>query len=96
MAAPLDPTLARRWSLLPGATAWPTLGLCLATLTVQAGATALALSGLLSPALAVLVNALCAYAQFTVVHDAAHGAVSRVKALNGAASRTARTRCGAG
>jgi fatty acid desaturase len=89
MAVPLDPTLGRRWGLPAAATAWPTLALCLGALILQAGATALALSGRVPPALAVAVNALCAYAQFTVAHDAAHGAVSRLRPLNEAAGAVA-------
>jgi fatty acid desaturase len=89
VTAALDPTLPRRWSLPAGATAWPTLALCLGALAVEAGATALALQGRMPAALAVAVNAACAYAQFTVAHDAAHGAVSRVRALNEAAGTVA-------
>ncbi|HQQ78111.1 MAG TPA: fatty acid desaturase, partial [Thermoanaerobaculia bacterium] len=50
---------------------------------------ALALSGRVPAAVAVAVNALCAYAQFTVAHDAAHGSVSRLRALNDAAGTVA-------
>ncbi len=89
MADGPDPLLARRWGLPAGATAWPTLALCLGAFAVQAGAAALALSGRLPAAAAVLVGSLCAYVQFTVAHDAAHGAVSRVKAVNEAAGTVA-------
>ena len=72
----------RVFELGEGATAWPTVALCLVLLAVQAASTAAGLSGFWPVALAVAVNAACAYAQFTVLHDALHRSVSRVSWLN--------------
>lgn len=67
-----------------GETAWPTAGLCAAALAVQAAAASAGLSGLWPAGLATAVCTACAYAQFTVTHDAAHGCVSRRPFLNDA------------
>lgn len=72
----------RVFELGEGATAWPTVALGLVALSVQAASTAAGLSGLWTIGLTVLVNSVCAYAQFTVVHDAAHRCLSRVARLN--------------
>lgn len=72
----------RVFELGEGATAWPTVALGLVALAVQAASTAAGLSGLWPIGLTVLVNTVCAYAQFTVVHDAAHRCLSRVARLN--------------
>lgn len=65
-----------------GETAWPTAALCLTALAVQAASSGAGLSGLWPPAASILVNTACAYAQFTVLHDALHRSLSRVAWLN--------------
>jgi len=72
----------RVFELGEGATAWPTIALGLVALAVQAASSAAGLSGLWPGPLVVLVNAACAYAQFTVLHDALHKSVSRLVWLN--------------
>ena len=89
IAAMNETGVARQYELGPGETAWPTVALFLLALTAQAASTALALSGEWPAALAVLVNFVCAYAQFTVVHDAVHRAVSRRRWLNEAVGSAA-------
>ena len=85
----------RVFELGEGATAWPTLGLCLAALALQAASSAALLSGLWPAWTTVLLNAACAYAQFTVLHDALHGSVARLKPLNEALGYVATlTLCG--
>lgn len=82
-AAPaIDPGVAKRHGLAPRATAWPTVALCGGALAVQLVATWGAARGLVPSALAVALNAVCAYLQFTVAHDAAHRAASRIGWLN--------------
>lgn len=72
----------RVFELGQGGTAWPTLALCLTALALQAAAAAAGVSGLWPWAPAVALSAACAYAQFTVLHDAVHRSASRVGALN--------------
>jgi fatty acid desaturase len=78
----LDTRASRAFELSAGETAWPTVLLCLGALAVQGAATAAALSGALPVPVAVLANSACAYAQFTVVHDATHRTLSRRPWLN--------------
>ncbi len=78
----VDVRSVRIFELAEGKTAWPTAALCLAALAVQASSSAAGLSGLWPVSLAVLVNTACAYAQFTVVHDALHKSVSKALWLN--------------
>ena len=78
----VDVRVVRVLELGSGETAWPTIALCLAALAVQAASTAAGLTGLWPAPLALLVNTACAYAQFTVLHDALHRSVSRVLWLN--------------
>ena len=72
----------RVFELGEGATAWPTAALCLTALAVQAASSAAAASGLWPAGVTVLVNTVCAYAQFTVLHDALHRGASRLLPLN--------------
>lgn len=72
----------RVFELGPGATAWPTVALCLCAAAVQAAASAALVVGLWPAWAVVTVNAACAYAQFTVLHDALHRSASRVTWLN--------------
>lgn len=72
----------RVFELGEGATAWPTAALCLTALAVQAASSAACVTGLWPAAVSVIVNTACAYAQFTVVHDAIHRSASRVRPLN--------------
>lgn len=72
----------RVFELGEGETAWPTVGVCLVALAVQAASTAASVTGLWHPGAAVAVNTACAYAQFTVLHDAAHRSLSRRVWLN--------------
>ncbi|UPT75354.1 MAG: fatty acid desaturase [Elusimicrobiota bacterium] len=91
----LEPRSVRHLELRDGETAWPTAGVCLAALAVQAGSTAAAVTGAWPAAAGVLVNAACAYAQFTVLHDALHGSASRIRPLNEALGYAATfTLCG--
>jgi len=78
----VDVRSIRVLNLAEGKTAWPTVGLCLAALAVQAGSSAAGVSGLWPAGLAVFVNTACAYAQFTVLHDALHKSVSKTAWLN--------------
>ena len=78
----LDVRAVRPFELREGETAWPTVALCLAALTAQGASTAAALDGLFPVAGAVFVNSACAYVQFTVLHDATHRSLSRVKWVN--------------
>ncbi|HEX4046544.1 MAG TPA: fatty acid desaturase [Elusimicrobiota bacterium] len=80
----LDVRAVRPFELRAGETAWPTVALCLGALLVQGASTAAALRGIWPAAAAVLLNAACAYAQFTVAHDATHRSLSRVGWLNDA------------
>lgn len=72
-----DTLIAKRFDLAARETGWPTVLLCAGALAAQLGAALL----LPAPA-AVLSCAVCAYAQFTVAHDASHGGVSRRAWLN--------------
>lgn len=78
-----------------GETAWPTAALCVTALAVQAASTAAGLSGLWPAWACCALNTACAYAQFTVVHDAVHGTASRREWLNEALGHAATfTLCG--
>ena len=78
-------TLAlRRYELGEGGTAWPTVALLCGALLCQAAAAYAGDSGLLPVWAAVALAGACAYAQFTVSHDAAHRSVSRWAWLNDA------------
>ena len=72
----------RVFELGEGATAWPTVALCLVALAVQAASSAAGLSGFWPVSLTVAVNTIGAYAQFTVLHDAVHRSLSRLSWLN--------------
>ncbi len=72
----------RIFELKEGTTAWPTAALCLVALAVQVSSSAAGVSGLWPAALVVAVNTACAYAQFTVLHDAVHRCLSRLYWLN--------------
>lgn len=86
MADRLD---AVRYDLSPRETAWPTLLLCAASCLFQGLSAGAGLSGLAPAWTAVLLCAAAAYAQFTVLHDAVHGSVSRFKPLNDGAGMVA-------
>ncbi|UTA47093.1 fatty acid desaturase [Simiduia sp. 21SJ11W-1] len=62
--------------------AWPTLALLLGCWLAFGLSVWAAITGGLHWGAAVLINAIAAYAVFTVGHDAAHGAVSRHRWLN--------------
>ena len=72
----------RVFELGEGATAWPTAALCLTALAIQGASTAAGATGLWPVPLAIALNTACAYAQFTVLHDALHRSVSRMFWLN--------------
>ncbi len=78
--------MARRTLPDPGeavpAVAWPTVALFIGAGAVFATSTALGISGSLPVAVAVLVNTVCCYAFFTVLHDACHRSLSRHPAVN--------------
>lgn len=78
----IDLASARRFELSPGETAWPTVALFLGALSLQCLAAYLSISGSLSITAAVLASSWCAYAQFTVLHDAAHWSLSKRPWLN--------------
>ena len=82
MAGGIDLREARRHELRPGETAWPTVAVFAAALGVQLEVARAALAGDLADWVAVLVASACAYAQFTVVHDAAHRCASKISWLN--------------
>lgn len=69
--------------------AWPTLVLLLVGLLLWGGGIAAGASGQLHLAAAVPLVSLGVYTLFTVNHDAAHHAVSRVRWINGLAGRLA-------
>lgn len=78
----VDLRALRVFELPDGTTAWPTVAIMMTALAVQAASTAAAFSGLWPWWLSVAVNTACAYAQFTVTHDAVHRSVSRRAWLN--------------
>ncbi len=61
----------------PPAIAWPTVGLFFAALTIWAGALWGALTGHLSPILAVALQAGAVFMFFTVLHDGVHRSLMR-------------------
>lgn len=78
----LDSRSIRPFELAEGETAWPTVAVFLGALGVQLGS-ALAWSAGLWPYWAALpLETACAYAQFTVLHDACHGSLSKRRWLN--------------
>lgn len=62
--------------------AWPTIGLFLLNLIVWTTSTVLGYKQIIPIWVAVLINGITAYSFFTVLHDAAHHAVSRSSWLN--------------
>ncbi len=78
----LDVRAVRVFELAPGATAWPTVAVCVTAGAVQAASSAATIVGLWPAWTGVAVNTACAYAQFTVLHDALHRSASRVVWLN--------------
>ena len=60
----------------------PTLGLLISGLALWIASSALYVSGNLSWAITIPVNAVASYLLFTVAHDAGHHSASRVKWLN--------------
>src|ERR1044071_7262980 len=83
-AVRIEPAQVRPFELGRGETAWPTVVLQLACFALQAAS-----ARLFPVPIAVLVCAVCAYAQFTVAHDAAHRSVSRRPWLNEACGTAA-------
>lgn len=73
----LDVRAVRALELPERGTAWPTVGVCLGALALQASSTAASVAGVWPVPVAILVNTACAYAQFTVLHDAVHKSLSR-------------------
>jgi len=71
------------------AVAWPTIALAFAATGLWAAAGALALLGVLPPAVGFGLATLAAYAAFTPMHDAAHRSVGRARWLNEAVGRLA-------
>ncbi|HWU67435.1 MAG TPA: fatty acid desaturase [Stenotrophobium sp.] len=61
----------------PPAIAWPTFGLFLAALALWLGALFAALNGIIPPALAIFLQSVSAFMQFTVLHDGVHRSLSR-------------------
>lgn len=78
----LDTRAVRRFELADGETSWPTVAVCLGALALHLGAGAAWAAGLLPWWLAVPLESACAYAQFTVLHDASHGSLSKRAWLN--------------
>jgi fatty acid desaturase len=78
----VEAAIARRYELGSGETAWPTVALFFAALAAQAALAALALQAFLPVWLGVAACAICAYAQFTVLHDAVHRSLSKRRWLN--------------
>ncbi|MDX6770998.1 MAG: fatty acid desaturase [Elusimicrobiota bacterium] len=78
----LDTRAIRPFELAAGETAWPTVAVFLGALLVHLGSALAASAGLWPLWLAVPLEAACAYAQFTVLHDASHGCLSRRAWLN--------------
>lgn len=73
----IDVKAARVHELSAGETAWPTIALCLGALALQIG------SAVYLPLIpAILIGAACAYAQFTVAHDASHMSISKKAWVN--------------
>lgn len=62
--------------------AWPTIALTVAITVVFVGATALAVRGAIPMWLAVVLNSLCSYAAYSVLHEASHGLISTHRLLN--------------
>ena len=78
----VDVRAVRVFELGEGQTAWPTVALCLTALAVQAASSAAAITGVWPTPIAIAINTSCAYAQFTVLHDALHRSASRAFWLN--------------
>jgi beta-carotene hydroxylase len=73
---------ARAFELGEGETAWPTVALFVVCAALQAASSTAGWTGVWPWWTTVLVNAACAYAQFTVLHDATHRCASRVPLIN--------------
>lgn len=78
----LDTRAVRAYELAEGETAWPTVAVFLGALAVQLGSAWCWSRGLWPLWAAVPLEAACAYAQFTVLHDASHGSLSKRAWLN--------------
>lgn len=61
---------------------WPTVGLFVFSCLVYAGATLLAIQGVISSLLAIALNAVAAFWFFTVFHEASHNALSENRTFN--------------
>lgn len=60
----------------------PTVALCVAIVAVFVATTALAATGVIPMSVGFLVNTLCSYLAYTVLHEASHGLVSTNRRLN--------------
>jgi fatty acid desaturase len=80
-AANDDSALFKRLTRRPSV-AWPTLLLLVASAGAFAISTGLYATGVFSLGLTICVNAIAAYAAFTVGHDASHNALSANRSLN--------------
>ena len=77
---PKNATKAKAKNLLKAPTiAWPTLLLCATAWLGWAGVLTATLLGVLSPWIALPINAALAFALFTPMHDASHKSLTRVK-----------------
>ena len=74
----------------PPAIAWQTLLLFVTATALWVGALLAALHGIIAPALAVVLQSVAAFMQFTVLHDGVHRSISRkYSLLNSAAANMA-------
>ena len=62
--------------------AWPTIAMFVLSVAALISSTIAATIGAIPMSVGVVINSLCAYAQFSVFHDASHRAVSRNITLN--------------
>jgi beta-carotene hydroxylase len=78
----LDSRAVRRFELAEGETSWPTVAVFLGALGLQLGSALAWTRGLWPYWAALPLETACAYAQFTVLHDACHGSLSKRVWLN--------------
>lgn len=62
--------------------AWPTIAIFVIYLVSFIASTVMALQGTIPMYVAVLINTICCYASYTVLHEASHGLVSKNKFFN--------------
>lgn len=67
--------------------AWPTIALCVVAVVTFIAACVAAVNGRIPMYTALILNTLCSYISYTVLHEASHGLVSRNRFLNDSVGR---------